>query len=280
MVLELSIAVPIASGQQPTVLFDGLSLSGWKVEGTTANADAGVLTVQSGPGWVRYERPLADFRLTMQMRLIGAGARGGVYVRAWPTFDKKTELPDNGYSVSVTKNAAPGQSSEAVSQWQRVEVVCSGSTFTVRIDEREVFTRDDMRNPQGFVALSVQGGTAEFRAIELTRPPRGSSPQRPAREGVFRPGGAVQLPSPLREVKPQYTADAMKAKISGGVLLEAVVLEDGTVGAVDILQSLDPHFGLDESAIASAKQWRFRPGTRDGTPVAVLVTIELTFTLR
>jgi TonB family protein len=46
------------------------------------------------------------------------------------------------------------------------------------------------------------------------------------------------------------------------------------------VRSLDSTFGLDQEAIKAAKQWRFRPGTRFGEPVAVLVTIELTFTLR
>ena len=47
-----------------------------------------------------------------------------------------------------------------------------------------------------------------------------------------------------------------------------------------MLRSLDPTFGLDQQAINTAKTWRFRPGTRMGEPVSVLVTIELTFTLR
>ena len=84
----------------------------------------------------------------------------------------------------------------------------------------------------------------------------------------------------LREIKPQYTADAMRAKVQGTVLLECVVLADGSVGRVDVVRSLDPTFGLDQEAVKAAKQWRFQPGTRFGEPVAVLVTIELTFTLR
>ena len=98
--------------------------------------------------------------------------------------------------------------------------------------------------------------------------------------GVYRPGSGIINPRVLREVKPQYTADAMRAKVQGTVLLECVVLPDGTVGKVDVVKSLDPTFGLDQEAIKAARQWRFAPGTRFGEPVAVLVTIELTFTLR
>ena len=98
--------------------------------------------------------------------------------------------------------------------------------------------------------------------------------------GVFRPGNGVETPRLLREVTPKYTAEAMRAKVQGVVLVEAVVLPDGTVGDVTVIRSLDRVFGLDEEAIRAARQWRFLPGTRFGEPVAVLVTIELTFTLR
>jgi TonB family protein len=57
-------------------------------------------------------------------------------------------------------------------------------------------------------------------------------------------------------------------------------MPDGTIGNVQITKSLDSTFGLDQEAIKAAKQWRFKPGTRMGEPVPVLVTIELTFTLR
>lgn len=98
--------------------------------------------------------------------------------------------------------------------------------------------------------------------------------------GVYHPGNGVTLPQVIREVKPQYTSDAMRAKIQGTVLIECVVRPDGSVSDVQVVRSLDPTFGLDQEAMKAARQWRFRPGTRMGEPVSVLVTIELTFTLR
>ncbi len=98
--------------------------------------------------------------------------------------------------------------------------------------------------------------------------------------GAYQPGAGIDLPVVIREVKPQYTAEAMRAKISGVVLLEAVVQPDGTVGDVRVVKSLDPVFGLDQEALKAARLWRFVPGRRQGQPVPVLVSIELTFTLR
>ena len=98
--------------------------------------------------------------------------------------------------------------------------------------------------------------------------------------GVFRPGSGIVNPQLLREVKPQYTSEAMRAQVQGEVWLEVVVLPDGTVGDVTITKSLDAVFGLDAEAIRAAQQWRFRPGTRFGEPVAVLVGIALEFHLR
>lgn len=98
--------------------------------------------------------------------------------------------------------------------------------------------------------------------------------------GVYRPGNGVTLPRVLHEERPQYTSDAMRAKVQGTVLLECIVRPDGSVGDVQVIRSLDPTFGLDQQAVSAARKWRFAPGTRLGEPVPVLITIELTFTLR
>ncbi|HEY3382069.1 MAG TPA: TonB family protein [Vicinamibacterales bacterium] len=98
--------------------------------------------------------------------------------------------------------------------------------------------------------------------------------------GAYRPGSGVENPVLIREVKPQYTADAMRAKIQGTVIVQCVVLPDGTVTDVQVVKSLDPVFGLDQEAVKAAKQWRFMPGKKQGQPVPVIISIELAFTLR
>jgi periplasmic protein TonB len=99
-------------------------------------------------------------------------------------------------------------------------------------------------------------------------------------DGAYGPGSGVTMPSVLREVKPSYTAEAMRAKVQGAVMVEAIVREDGSVGQVRIVRSLDRMLGLDEEALKAVKNWRFSPGRRQGRNVAVIVEIELTFTLR
>lgn len=95
---------------------------------------------------------------------------------------------------------------------------------------------------------------------------------------VHRPGRNITTPKLIREVKPQYTSRAMQEKIEGEVLMECVVKADGIVGDKKIVKSLDPD--LDQAALDAAAQWLFEPGTRDGKPVNVLVTIAMTFTLK
>jgi TonB family protein len=98
--------------------------------------------------------------------------------------------------------------------------------------------------------------------------------------GAYRPGNGVTTPILLQQVKPNYTSDAMRAKVQGTVLLQCTVLTDGTVADIRVLRGIDPVFGLDQEAVKAARQWRFRPGTRMGQPVPVEITIELSFSLR
>ena len=97
--------------------------------------------------------------------------------------------------------------------------------------------------------------------------------------GTYRPGNGVTAPTLLLQVKPAYTAQALRAKIQGSVLLEAVVQADGTPREIRVIRSLDP-LGLDREAILAVEQWRFTPGRLNGRPVDVLVAIALDFNIR
>jgi bla regulator protein BlaR1 len=107
---------------------------------------------------------------------------------------------------------------------------------------------------------------------------REAAPRQDADREVHKPGGRVVPPKVLKEVRPQYTRRAMDEKIQGEVVMECVVKGDGTVGDTKIVRALDPD--LDKAAVEALAQWIFEPGTRDGKPVNVLVTIAMTFKLK
>lgn len=92
--------------------------------------------------------------------------------------------------------------------------------------------------------------------------------------------GDLTLPIVETEVKPTYTAAAMQAKIEGSIFMNVVVLATGRVGEVTVTKSLDTEHGLDQQAVNAARQWTFKPGTKDGQAVNVEVMLEMTFTLR
>jgi periplasmic protein TonB len=98
--------------------------------------------------------------------------------------------------------------------------------------------------------------------------------------GTYKPGNGVTTPIAVDQVKPQYTSEAMRARIQGTVWVECIVQPNGVCTDVHVVRSLDPNFGLDQEAVKAARLWRFKPGTRLGQPVPVLVTIELSFALR
>lgn len=95
----------------------------------------------------------------------------------------------------------------------------------------------------------------------------------------YRLGPGIQAPVPTRSVQPKYTPEALQAKVEGVVELGLVILPDGTVTDVRVTKSLDTTYGLDQQAIDAAKQWLFRPGTKDGRAVPVIVTVIMEFRL-
>jgi len=97
---------------------------------------------------------------------------------------------------------------------------------------------------------------------------------------VYRPGNGVSLPQVVKQVKAEYTSEAMQQMIEGTVTLDVVVKADGAVGDVNVTQSLDAVYGLDDEAVKAMKQWKFKPGTKDGKPVAVRVEVKMAFTLK
>jgi TonB family protein len=94
-------------------------------------------------------------------------------------------------------------------------------------------------------------------------------------EGVYRPGQGVTVPKARYSPQAEYTDKARKQKINGLVVLTMVVTEEGKVRDVRVTKSLDR--GLDKQAITAVSTWKFEPGTKDGKPVAVQLSVEVDF---
>jgi TonB family protein len=96
--------------------------------------------------------------------------------------------------------------------------------------------------------------------------------------GPYRPGSGVEPPRLLREVRAEYSDAARRANLEGLVTLEIVVRRDGSVGDVRVLKGLG--LDLNDRAIQAVRQWRFAPARMKGTPVDVVVEVDVEFRLR
>jgi len=96
--------------------------------------------------------------------------------------------------------------------------------------------------------------------------------------GPYRPGSGVEPPRLLREVRAEYSDAARRANLEGEVVLEIVVRRDGTVGDVKVLKGLG--LDLNQQAVKAVRQWRFAPARMKGTPVDVVVEVDVEFRLR
>jgi protein TonB len=94
--------------------------------------------------------------------------------------------------------------------------------------------------------------------------------------GVFHVGGGgVTEPKVITSVDPEFSEEARKAKFSGNVLVYFVVDENGNPTHVRVMRGVG--MGLDEKAVEAVRQYKFKPGMKDGKPVKVDLAIEVNF---
>jgi TonB family protein len=125
----------------------------------------------------------------------------------------------------------------------------------------------------------VNGGPGDVVRIVPPPPPPPAPPW--VREGVtlgapVRVGGNIRPPTKVKDVRPLYPEDAKIAGVQGVIILEAVIGPDGRVDRLAVLRSIPQ---LDSAAIEAVKEWEFTPTMLNGTPVPVIMTVTVNFTL-
>lgn len=87
--------------------------------------------------------------------------------------------------------------------------------------------------------------------------------------------GNLSAPVPTQSVDPAYPAELMKQNVEGTVTLYAVIGSDGSVSGIRVLEGVDDR--LDHYAAVALSRWRFRPATRNGTPVPLEAVVMIPF---
>jgi TonB family protein len=200
-----------------------------------------------------------------------------------------------GMLLSVRLQSQPQQLCGRV-----VSIRCSRpsriATFTVRTDDKAQFEvmipaehraafGDDIETTYEFRNICVTPRAVQDRKavvhaprdLEISAAPTRTWPSLPA--DVNRSCQAdIEMPQPKATKHASYTREAMRDRIEGSVMMRVIVTTEGRTGEILIAESL--RRDLDMAAVDAIKQWRLKPATHSGVPVAVAVLVEMSFRLR
>jgi len=96
-------------------------------------------------------------------------------------------------------------------------------------------------------------------------------------KGSAAPGPCATAPKPLSKLNPYYPEKARQKKKEGTVTLGLTVGKDGSVSGVHVVTGVDRD--IDQAAVEAVSQWKFVPGTYQGNPVDVELTVTVNFRL-
>lgn len=197
-----------------------------------------------------------------------------------PVFHQPTEIPKELPKVATTSTAPPTDtappSSEPAGEPGGVPGgVAGGVAGGVEGGTVGGVVGGQLGGQLGGVVGGTPGGTVGGTGTEPAPAP--APPPPPPSNEPLRVGGDVKAPIVTRRVQPKYTESARSARVTGVVIVEAVIDKNGNVDEARILKGLP--MGLGEEAVAAVKQWKFKPGTLNGAAVPVIFDLTVNFTL-
>ena len=116
---------------------------------------------------------------------------------------------------------------------------------------------------------------AEAEVARKEKAEKAAAARRAKLASAIRVGGQVRPPIKMKDVPPVYPAVARSARVSGDVVIEATVDEEGKVADARVVKSVPL---LDQAALDAVRQWEYRPSLLNGVPTPVVVTVTVRFT--
>lgn len=201
----LPVASPPLPAAEPAVV-DALAkgLDGWTIDGAgQAPTEPGAVPVWTfadgvvqcsgkGFGFLRFDKPLGDFRLELEYRFPKKG-NSGIGIRTIPftkNFDTRPSVaayeiqllsdagspPNKGCCGSLYRYVAPSANpSRPVGEWNSMRIECQGPRIRITHNGTEIIDFDQTtlaetaKKPlSGNVCLQNHGSAVEFRNIRIT----------------------------------------------------------------------------------------------------------------
>jgi periplasmic protein TonB len=185
---------------------------------------------------------------------------------AFISHDVVTPPPPPAAPPRVTANTQPQPDATNVNL-NAAPVVTPAAIGTEPIGEA---TRGLIRGVEATDRTLIGSGLGSV--VDVAPPPAAIEP--PA---TIRVGGNVTPPKKIHDVAPIYPAFAQAAHVSGMVIIEATIGPNGDVLDAKVLRSIPL---LDASALDAVRRWRYTSTLLNGKPVAVVMTVTVTFQLR
>jgi TonB family protein len=281
--LAIASLVGAEGGQSPDVERELSRLVVEKAGEPATNIEDGILRVRRNGGWARSRRIVSDFVLSGQFRLLAPDAELQIGIRTINTVD---EWPRRGYRVRLSSRspvtfAANGYPLKqtivnpvhvTAADWHSFSIKANGRRVELSINGQSVGTCE-IEILAGAILFQTTAGDAELKALDL----QALWPTGLIRAEDYRRRSEFINPRLRREVKPNYSANTMAANVQGVVTLEAVVLEDGSVGPIRLTSLL--HVELEHAALLAIRQWKFDPARLNGSRVPTVIGIEMSFSL-
>jgi len=170
-------------------LFNGRDLAGWQpVHEVNCLVTNQHLRLVGGMGWLRTEKPFADFVLELEWRALAPGYDSGLFLRAgreghpWPKDAWQVNLKDNslGALVKGTKTVVPAETPrKPVGQWVTFRLEARGRTLTLDVDGERAWEFDKLDTDEGYLGIQAENRPFEFRNLRIQELPRGGGPTPP-----------------------------------------------------------------------------------------------------
>jgi TonB family protein len=185
-----------------------------------------------------------------------------------PPSAPRAVLKAAGFSSAESSQIAPAHGSIAVTGFDTAATPDRGPVRAMATARASGFGDNSASGMSTPVRRQIaSGGFGDTTVAAATAP----APARLAGRAAFLP---VEI---LTKPRPEYSAEARRLRIEGEVLLELSFGATGETRVLRVVRGLG--HGLDENAMAAAREIRFRPAQRDGAAVDSAAVVHIIFQL-